>query len=268
MKRLTTWSMVVGAGAAADGCSGAACAADAAACWDGCAVGGADGCESAVCCATALIEASRAAVNIAFQLRITLFSIFLDPVSSTSFSGYRLFSLLNRQITSPKLLVRQRECHMNDRRRINRLSTVQRRFEPDLVGGSDSGFVQSMAQTADNAIYMQGSVRRKTDFEQHFAFDLHIARLVGINRVRLGHDFDRRARAYGIRLRDLRSTMHHLLRSESSGGNAAIHAPVAAGNAAAEICAGDGSLNSFSSARPVALSGTRGQVKRSGRGGI
>ena len=37
----------------------------------------ADGCESAACCAAALIEASRAAVKIQFEVRMTLFSKFL-----------------------------------------------------------------------------------------------------------------------------------------------------------------------------------------------
>src|ERR1700686_27284 len=76
--RFTTWSMVVGAGAAAGCCTGAACAAAggvvSAACWDDCPVcasplllGCAEGCESAACWPAALIEANRVAVNIAFQ---------------------------------------------------------------------------------------------------------------------------------------------------------------------------------------------------------
>src|ERR1700722_3643295 len=82
MNRLTTWSMVVGAGAAAGSCTGAACAAAGCvvseACWDGCVVcaslvlfGCAEGCESAACWPAALIEANRVAVKIAFQVHMT-----------------------------------------------------------------------------------------------------------------------------------------------------------------------------------------------------
>src|SRR3984957_19172812 len=86
MNRFTTWSMVVGADAASGCCTGAACAAAggvvSAACWDGCVdcaslvlLGCAGGCESAACWPAALIEANRVAVNIAFQVHMTLFSI-------------------------------------------------------------------------------------------------------------------------------------------------------------------------------------------------
>src|SRR5579864_1129173 len=81
--RVTTSSIVVGAGEAMGCCSEAACTATgmlvSGVCWEGCAVcaslvllGSAEGCESAACWPAALIEANSVAVNIAFQGDIVL----------------------------------------------------------------------------------------------------------------------------------------------------------------------------------------------------
>src|ERR1700687_834747 len=83
MNKFTTWSMVVGAGAVAACCTGAAWAAAdgvvSAACCPVCAslvlLGSAEGCEFVVCWPAALIEGNRVAVNIAFQGDMIVLSI-------------------------------------------------------------------------------------------------------------------------------------------------------------------------------------------------
>src|ERR1700728_4407002 len=160
---------------------------------------------------------------------------------------------------------------MHNRRGIDRCSTAQRWLEPDLVRGRDGGLVQAVAQPADHAIHMQGPVRRKTYFEKHFAFELQIACVVGVDRIGLERDFYWSAGWSGVRLRDLRSAVHDLLRSEAAGRNAAIAANVslAAGcNAATEIRAGDRPLNPVCPTRSIPVAGTGGQVERSGRGAV
>src|ERR1700722_17131871 len=267
MNRVTTWSMVVGAGPAA-GCEAsvgvcAGVAVDGATGGDGCAVcvasaatGCADGCESAACCAAALIgtsrAASRAAANIALHVRMSRSPIFLRPsFFEPGFSDSSFYSLHIAKSTSPKLSVRQLERHMHNGGGINRLAAVHGRLEPDLVGGCHGRFIQSVAQASHHAVHVQRTVRRKTDFEKHFALQLHTAGFIGINRVRLECNFDRRAGPCGIGLRDLwSSTVHYLLRSKSPGRNpAAFAAAFACGrDAAAEIRAGNRALNSFGSA--------------------
>src|SRR5580700_3912704 len=119
---------------------------------------------------------------------------------------------------------------------------------------------------------MQRTVRSEHHFQQNFAFQLQIAGFIGINRLRLEGDFHRRGCGSGICLRQLRSTMNHLLRTESTSRNAgSVTAAVAlasAGNAVAEVGARYRPFNAFRAACSVPLSGTCGHIKSTSLCGI
>ena len=75
-----------------------------------------------------------------------------------------------------KLLVRQLEHHVYDRRRIDRLAVTQSWFETDFVGGCARGLIQAVPQSADDSIHVQGAICRKADLQQNLALELQIAR--------------------------------------------------------------------------------------------
>src|SRR3974390_1999549 len=100
------------------------------------AAGSDGGWEPAGCGAAALSESSKPAVTIQFVLRMTLYLRFLQIHCS----------------------ICQLEHNMYDRGGIHRLAIAQGRLEAHLVGCIDSGFIQSMAQAANNPVHMQLSV--------------------------------------------------------------------------------------------------------------
>src|SRR5579863_5608698 len=99
---------------------------------------------------------------------------------------------------------------------------------------------------------MQRSVRSETHFEQYFSLQLQVACLVGINRIRLERDLDRRGLGRGIQQLNFRSAVYHLLGSKASGRDAGAVAPAItftrSSNAVAKIRAGHSSFDSFRTA--------------------
>jgi len=100
----------------------------------------------------ALSEINREAVNIHFQVRMTLF---LSEAIRIKFC---------------KISIRQLENHMYDRGRINRRTNPLRRLESHLTGGGDGCFIQPVPQAAHYAIHMHLPVRAKQYLEQNFSF--------------------------------------------------------------------------------------------------
>src|SRR5947209_19107717 len=109
---------------------------------------------------------------------------------------------------------------------------------------------------------MQGSVGSKADFQKHFAFELQTASFVGVNGIGLESDLNRSRGWTAIHLCDFRSLMYDLFRAKPARGYptaftvAAAIAITAGCHAITKIGTGYRSLNSFCSARAVALTGT------------
>src|SRR5580700_3975498 len=125
-----------------------------------------------------------------------------------------------------------------------------------------------MTQAAHNAIHMQSPVGAEHHFQQNFAFQLQTASFVGVNRLRFESDLHRCSRGTRIVLRDLRSAVNHLLRSESAGrdscSTAAAVAFASGRNTVPEVGASHRSLDALRSARSVSLSWTGWHVKSTG----
>ncbi len=133
---------------------------------------------------------------------------------------------------------------MHDCSRIHRLAHTKCRLEAHLVGGGDSGFVQTVTQARTTRFTCSVPLALKHHFQQNFAFQLQIASFVGIDWLRFKCNFHRSSR-WPICLRDF-GPVNHLLRSESAScnpGPAAAAIAFAAGrDAVAEIRAGHRSL--------------------------
>jgi len=147
-------------------------------------------------------------------------------------------------------------------RGIDGLAHAQRWFEAHLVGRRDRRFIQAVTQAANHAIHMQRSVGSETHFQQNFAFEFHVAGIVGIDRLRLVCDFDRYGRRTRFKLREFGPAVHHLLSPESSGCDSstttAAIALASGGDAVAEIALAIVPLMPFDPPDPLPCPGPTG----------
>ena len=104
---------------------------------------------------------------------------------------------------------------MHDGRGIHGLAIAQGRLEPHLVGGNDGRFIQTVAQAANHAIYVQLPVRREHDFQQNFSLQLELARFLSVNRIRLEGDFHRCRCWSALKLLDVHAGLDCLLRHKA-----------------------------------------------------
>ena len=111
--------------------------------------------------------------------------------------------------------------------RVIGLAIAQGRLVADLLCGADRGFVQAMAQAAFHVQHVQLSARRKHHLQKHLAFELQLARFLGINGIGLGNDFDREQPGLGLGMKLCLATLGLRTRIASSfgeAGNLAFHA--------------------------------------------
>src|SRR5580692_10978096 len=80
---------------------------------------------------------------------------------------------------------------VRDGRKIHRMSFLNGRLEANLLGGVQSGFVQSMSQALGHPNRLYLSRGPEDYFDQHFAFDSQLARFIRVNRIWLGQDHHR-----------------------------------------------------------------------------
>src|SRR6266704_3678587 len=76
-------------------------------------------------------------------------------------AGLRIFSLPS---------VRQTEFNPHARRKIRRLAFAPCRLEFNLLRRASRGFIETMAQTAHDAVYLDGAVRQEHHFKNNVTF--------------------------------------------------------------------------------------------------
>src|SRR5216684_5046120 len=95
--------------------------------------------------------------------------------------------------------VGQAELNPHAGRRIHRLAVPLCRLELDFLRGLDRGLIEAVAESADNAIDLNGTVRQKYQIEDHVPLDSQTAPFRGVLRTRFGHNVDHRSRGVGGR---------------------------------------------------------------------
>src|ERR1700676_5423939 len=83
-----------------------------------------------------------------------------------------------------------------DGRKIHRMPLLQSRLEANLLCGVKSGFVQSVTQSLHYANRPYLPRRKEVHFDQHFAFDSQLPRLIRIGGVWLGQNHHRLNRGF------------------------------------------------------------------------
>jgi len=68
-----------------------------------------------------------------------------------------------------------------------------RRLKPDFVGCGYGRFVEPMSQAAYYAVYLQFAIGAEHHFQKNLTFKLQLARLIGIKRLGLEDDLDRKS---------------------------------------------------------------------------
>src|SRR5258707_3899439 len=103
-------------------------------------------------------------------------------------------SLSTERILPPKVLKTsfgQFENNMYVSGRVQRLSILFCRTEPDLRRGALCGFIQTVSQTSHHVEISQTAVRGKCDRHQDFAFHVQPPRFIGVHRARLEQNLNR-----------------------------------------------------------------------------
>src|SRR5579884_1239643 len=167
------------------------------------------------------------------------------------------------RVGQPKL--GELEEDVDGRHGVHGLSVAHGGLETHAFGGANSGFVESMAEPANHSqnFYFPGN--SKVNLEEHFAFDLQAASLLGINRVGFGSDFSGDEFALGrIRMtgRSGRSgSASHVAETAGVHTTSGAFAGRVGGDTVTESRAGDDRNGTLAAATAVALSRTRGQIK-------
>src|SRR5229473_2485744 len=95
--------------------------------------------------------------------------------------------------------VGQAELNPHAGRRIHRLAVPLCRLELDFLRGSGRRLIEAVAESADNAIDLNGTVAQKDQIEHHVPLDSQTAPFRGVLRMRFGHNVDHRSRGVGGR---------------------------------------------------------------------
>src|SRR6266481_7094392 len=177
-------------------------------------------------------------------------------------------SLSTERILPPKVLKTsfgQFENNMHVSGRVQRLSILLCRMEPDLGRGALCGFIQTVSQTSYHAEVSQSAVRGERYCHQDFAFHVQPPRFVGVDRTRLEQNLNRSDISRLCRHRfQLRSRYGRLI--EAGLSNPAFAAVIAIARSCGSIAKARTRYCAFCAARsasPVALARTCGQIKRS-----
>src|SRR5229473_308943 len=115
--------------------------------------------------------------------------------------------------------VGQAELNPHAGRRIHRLAVPLCRLELDFLRGSGRRLIEAVAESADNAIDLNGTVAQKDQIEHHVPLDSQAAPFRGVLRMRFGHNVDHRSRGVGGRGSLLRSVG----RDSRVGKSGALH---------------------------------------------
>src|SRR5713226_326773 len=102
---------------------------------------------------------------------------------------------------------------------IHRLAVPLCRLELDFLRGFDRGLIEAVAQSADNAIDLNGTVRQKYQIEDHVPLDSQATPFRGVLRTRFVHNVNHGSRGVGGRSSLLRS----VCRDGCIGKSRALH---------------------------------------------
>src|SRR6266852_2788030 len=113
----------------------------------------------------------------------------------------------------------QAELNPHAGRKIHRLAVPLCRFELDFLRGSGRRLIEAVAESADDAIDLNGTVGQKYQIEDHVPLDSQTAPFRGVLRLRFGQNVDHGSRGVAGRRFLLRS----VCRDGGISKSAALH---------------------------------------------
>src|SRR5713226_10719102 len=160
--------------------------------------------------------------------------------------------------------VGQSELNPHAGRRIHRLAVPLFRLELDFLRGLDRGLIEAVAESADNAIDLNGTVRQKYQIEDHVPLDSQATPFRGVLRTRFVHNVNHGSRGVGGRSSLLRS----VCRDSCIGKSRALHRAMLASArrriryAISKTGAGDRAADALVPSGAISVPGAAGQRRR------
>src|SRR5208282_725365 len=106
--------------------------------------------------------------------------VWASPAPANSSTAIAIF-IARIASSQPRMSIRQLESDMQRGHRVIGLAIAKGRLVADLLRGANRGFVQAMAEAALHPHHAQLSRCSKHHLQKHFAFQLQVARFLGVN---------------------------------------------------------------------------------------